>query len=332
MPGTIWVDRVKLNQENAKINVMIVTHDRHEYVQRALESCRRFLPNSKVYVADNGEIGLPENIIKRYKNIVYFRLEKNTSVHISRNFLYKKMDSQFILNLDDDAYVDQTNFEQECLSAIERYSNVGIINLNLKEDERLLVEGGIRKVSYFFEGASLFNREIIKAGILYMEDQDFLGGENIDFLLRTLNKEYECIVIPGMYVIHTPDYEKRPQIYTKTKYKAHLVNNLTAFCRYFSITEAIILCLGTLVLYLINALKTPWQLSQIGATILHTLQKLPSQYKNRRVLSRKTRSRFLFCGAYDQLPESKTPENFSAFGYLLSKLSHSRKSLTIWNH
>lgn len=154
-------------------SIIITTYGRGSKIKRAVLSClnQKYQDNYEIIVVDdNGRDTenqiLTENILKKYSNIKYIKLDKNMGANFARNIGITKAKGKYICLLDDD-----DEFMEEKLLELEKeiiisnpdliYSNVIYVDEHTKKE----------RTKFKFE----LNREKIKVEIL---KGNFIGSNS----------------------------------------------------------------------------------------------------------------------------------------------------------
>jgi glycosyltransferase involved in cell wall biosynthesis len=102
-----------LNIENniiRDVTLTITTFNRDNCLYRLIDSIRKYYPDIKILVADNGSEESTE--IHNYDNVEYFKLPFDSGLSISRNLLIDKVQTKYYVSLDDDyVFTENTKLE-----------------------------------------------------------------------------------------------------------------------------------------------------------------------------------------------------------------------------
>lgn len=154
-------------------SIIITTYGRGNKIERAVLSClnQKYQDNYEIIVVDdNGRDTenqiLTENILKKYSNIKYIKLDKNMGANFARNIGITKAKGKYICLLDDD-----DEFMEEKLLELEK--EIIISNPDLIYSDVIYVDEHIKKerAKFKFE----LNKEKIKLEIL---KGNFIGSNS----------------------------------------------------------------------------------------------------------------------------------------------------------
>lgn len=94
------------------LSVIIITRDRLAKLKRCLESVRNIMTGAEVIVVDNGSSDGTEAYLAHLPGIIGVRLHENSGVAKARNIGAAKAVGEFLMFLDDDAWIGSLDFEE----------------------------------------------------------------------------------------------------------------------------------------------------------------------------------------------------------------------------
>jgi glycosyltransferase involved in cell wall biosynthesis len=117
------------------ITVCIPTFERPHCLERLLSSIRRFYPDIKVIVADNGQQRPAREVSEKYK-AEYHLLPFDVGLSATRNHLTKVANTHLIFYVDDDMeFIKETDLET--LKHLFKISNAHILAIGMKNPDSL---------------------------------------------------------------------------------------------------------------------------------------------------------------------------------------------------
>lgn len=116
------VESTAIMQEN--LSIIIKTFNRPNALIKLLESINRFYPNIKILIADDGN----DCISPDYQSYAqYFKLPYDVGLSYGRNFLIDKVDTEYLLLLDDDFEFTEKTDINKLYQAIKKNKDLDII-------------------------------------------------------------------------------------------------------------------------------------------------------------------------------------------------------------
>ena len=183
---------------------------REDSLNRLLDSIDQFLPECRIYIADDSEIGGKAEryaMLEEYGHVI-LRLPFDVGLSAGRNALMEAVEEEYVLYCDDDFMFDGQNGVKEALHILEKRKDIGMItgmvkcggqetSFNLNEKEWEEVDGiKIRKtdrgLNFFLACTSIFKD--CKWNPKYK-----INDEHEDFFKRLKSKVYYC---PTLQVNH----------------------------------------------------------------------------------------------------------------------------------
>lgn len=137
--GLIEKNRVDIHSSsnNPKVSVIITTFNRKEYLQDAVASIlkQNYSNLEIVIVDDNSDDGTDQLINEHYKdnfNLKYQRNHQNMGPAYSRKLAFETLsDGNYILFLDDDDYLIDSNYISEAVQCHQTYPNISFVAANV---------------------------------------------------------------------------------------------------------------------------------------------------------------------------------------------------------
>lgn len=268
-----------------KLSVGIVTYSRQEAVLRSIQSVYdQGIDDIEVIVVDNNsQDGTGDVIRKRYPSIKYIRLPKNVGCPSGRNHTFSNCTGDYIVNLDDDGFLEQGTLEL-IEKAFNEDSTIGVIALKLcytDQPDLSRASGEIGEDAVlFYGGVSAFRLKMLEE-VGYYPDDFFQYHEEADLSLRILETDWRIVARPDIVMWHPRvgggggakgtawDYYRfRNALYIVTR---HFPGGL--FIKYF---------LGRLVSYFVVSIKRGTFIHYLRA-VFSVLADMPQALRNKRL-------------------------------------------------
>ena len=134
------------------ITVLIISHDRPEFLKENLFSLMKF--NANIFVVINGfneqTVTFLTSTKKQYDNLDFILFEKQTNKSQARNIGVEKIKSEIIYFLDDDVFIDKNNIEilQKKFLEYPFAEIIGVPNINPPLSSRFQKLSGILLSTY----------------------------------------------------------------------------------------------------------------------------------------------------------------------------------------
>ena len=217
-----------MNRHNIDISIIVVNHNRSNYIERCLRSCIDqvlFNKNFEVIFIDDASKDNSFEIAKKFRSSIrLFKLKKNKGISYASNFAIKKSNGKYFIRVDSDDYINKhtIDFMSEIL---KKNQSVAFVYC---DHHRVDEYGNVEKI------VRLKNKEILKnhgAGIMFNKkifkdyggyNQKLAEAEDYEILDKILKKE-KAFYLPlplYRYYIHKKNIShsgKRYKIIKKIK-------------------------------------------------------------------------------------------------------------------
>jgi len=201
------------------ITLCIKTFERFEIVVRLVDSIKKFYNDDYlILIADDSKVN-HEDFFKKYNNLKYYHLPYDVGISAGRNFLVKKVKTDYFITLDDDFIFDEnTNIEQMKKLLIEY--NLDILGGRYKNTYKLDSIGRTflfkHYMLYLYPLKNIENEVVIcdfipqffiakvnkiKENNLWDEELKS-AGEHVDFFIRAKQNNLKVGYSHDIYVIH----------------------------------------------------------------------------------------------------------------------------------
>lgn len=98
-----------------EISIIVKTFKRPEYIERFIDSVRKYYPEINILVADDSDesfVGSPIKLWEPRKNVFYWKMPFNSGLSSGRNFLISKVKTKYVVLCDDDfIFCEDTKLE-----------------------------------------------------------------------------------------------------------------------------------------------------------------------------------------------------------------------------
>lgn len=198
---------MKLNKD---ISVIIVNHNRQDFLDRCLRSCidqLLFQKSFEIIFVDDGSTDSSFDIAKKYmSNVKIFRFKKNRGISAASNFAIKKSVGKYFIRVDSDDFLNKHALDS-LANIIEHNKNLAFVccdhhrvdEFGFKES---LVKLNTKKKIQNHGAGILFNKKIFLKYGYYNEN--LKEAEDYEIISKIIKKEkYFYLPIPlYRYYIH----------------------------------------------------------------------------------------------------------------------------------
>lgn len=269
----------------SRLTVGMVTYNRSEALCKAIESVvTQEVEDVEIVVVDNNSSDGTGDILKeKYPFVKYIRLPYNTGCPLGRNHVYANSSGDYIVNLDDDGFLEQGTLKK-IREVFDNDESIGVVAMKLQyTDESSLsrASGELGEDAvHFFGGASVFRAKMLEE-VGYYPDDFFQYQEEADLALRVLESGWRIVSRPDIVMWHPRfgggggtkgtawDYYKfRNALYIVTRHFPGML-----FFKYF---------FGRLVSYFIISIRRGTFISYLKA-VLSVLADIPKALRNKRL-------------------------------------------------
>lgn len=204
----------------SKVSIIVPVYNAEKHIEKCLDSLINQTLNDKIeiIVVNDGSVDNSENIIKRYiekhksNNIIKYYYKENTGVAKTRNFGIDKANSEYILFVDSDDYIDVKLIEK-----LKKYIDEGIDLIKFKlqrvnENGQILekVDGPVFEKTTGEEAfCKMYSEDIlIDSPCVYLIKKELFTKNNFIFK-RTYHEDFgliPLIILASRTVVSTPYY------------------------------------------------------------------------------------------------------------------------------
>jgi GT2 family glycosyltransferase len=192
-----------------KITYAILTFNRKEKVLRAIESVYRQKGvedyETEIILADAASIdNTVEEVANKYPEVKIIRLPYNIGCPSGRNFIYANSTGDFIINVDDDGYLED-NAIKLIIDTFNMDNKIGVVAIKQlfigTEKDGIAMSTKREDVGLFNGGLSAFRTSALRR-IGYYPDDYFMFAEESYLALRFLDAGYRIVSEPNSAMWH----------------------------------------------------------------------------------------------------------------------------------
>ena len=250
------------------ISIVIITYNRSKELAELLINLHKQSYKSKqIIVVDNNSTDNTETIIQNFRDVNYYKIDRNLGVPGGRNFGIKKATGNIILFIDNDAEIMDGGLDL-IINAFKKNATLGILapridNFFSKELDRSSWVYSVHKLkdkdksffTFFFVGCAFAVRKEVFENCGLLWDDLFFMHEEKDFAHRVVAADFSIKYEPAVRVYHKVSQENRYTISSRF-FEYGSRNIIWIFMRYYPFH--IFLYKTTIFLFLqsIQAIKT----------------------------------------------------------------------------
>lgn len=249
-----------------EVSIVILTKDRQEMLAQCLSSLRRNLdPAYETIVVDNASQDGTVEMLKNFKDIILVKNPKNLGVAAGRNLGVQKAKGNFIIFLDDDTFVKESNPFCQMIDFMKANKKVAVVGPKIiypdgqvQESARLfptlpaliwrgtflhkifpdvsfyhdyvlknVAHNEIKEVDWVMGACQVIRRNIFDK-IGFLDEGYFFGYEDIDFCFRVNKAGFKVIYYPFVEIVHYYQRESAKGMVNRAK-----LEHLKSILRFF---------------------------------------------------------------------------------------------------
>jgi glycosyltransferase involved in cell wall biosynthesis len=204
------------------ISVVIPTYNRAHVIKRAINSViNQTYLNWELIIVDDGSIDNTNNVIKHYledERIKYYKI-KNSGASATRNYGIKKSQGKYVSFLDSDDEYQEDRLNYQYNKMIQNKVSVSLSNAIISINGTKTLKNNPKSKDAFpiFHYKDI-KRRIISASVILMKkeiankvlfDKKLPSSNDLDFILRVLNKNKVLYISRKLTIIHKKFEERR---------------------------------------------------------------------------------------------------------------------------
>ncbi|EIZ79790.1 hypothetical protein WSK_1615 [Novosphingobium sp. Rr 2-17] len=189
-----------------RVSILIPSYVRPDDLRHTLATTfNQTYPDYEVLIVDDGT---PDDAIEKvaaeYKLARYIRTPHNIGLIAARNFGAERCTGEFILNLDDDSWLEGTDDLAAIVEYMRLHPKCGVISLNigLPGQGYLWEQSAPSAPQRTYKGCgNVYRREVLEQVGGYLSEF-YRQGEEIERSLRIIDRGYEIMSLPSVRVFH----------------------------------------------------------------------------------------------------------------------------------
>lgn len=218
-----------MNKNNQLISIVMVTHDRIDLLQRAVNSvlAQRFQEFELVLIDNNSTVPIKALKILQDNRIHIYRTSEYLSESKSRNIGISKAKGQYICFLDDDDYYYPKKLKNQ-ISYLEKNKDIDLVYSDVKQlnqNENLIcMQGGPFSVKGMFRyriihpNSCLIRRKVLE-DLKFDEKMTLCSDQDLLFQIAL---KYQVAYLPGIVGVWNRD--NRPDQLTNRNFQRSYIN------------------------------------------------------------------------------------------------------------
>lgn len=228
-----------------KVSVVIPTYSRPKYLERCINSVlNQTYKNTEIIVVDDNDSNTEarketEKTMAKYKsvtNVNYIKHDKNRNGSAARNTGWKNSSGEYITFIDDDDVILETKIEKQvaCLEKLDDswgacYTGYQLIKENgtkqYSSENRYgnCYVDALMRTMFMGSGSNLFLRKSVVDEIGGY-DESFQRNQDIEFLVRVLEKYKLAYLDESLLIIHQEGYRVNKTFFQIDDYTKHYLS------------------------------------------------------------------------------------------------------------
>lgn len=208
---------VRLRREpvEGRVSVLIPSYLRPDDLEKTLTmTLRQNYPDTEIIVVDDGTPDAAiEKIVVTFPNVTYIRTPHNIGLIAARNFGALCCSGEFIINLDDDSWLEGDGDIAKIVDFLHTHPDCGVaaLNIGLKNRGYLWPADAAPTAQRTYKGCgNVYRRQVIDLVGGYMEEFQ-RQGEEVERSLRIMDVGYRILSFPAVRVFHAQSAINRNQ-------------------------------------------------------------------------------------------------------------------------
>ncbi|UPJ78945.1 glycosyltransferase family 2 protein [Bradyrhizobium sp. 183] len=196
-----------------RVSILIPSYLRADDLRTTLRrSIVQSYSNKEIVVVDDGTPGSTiKDAVSEFPGAIYLRTPKNLGLIGARNYGAAHCTGEFILNLDDDSWLEDDNGLELIVQFMRQYprTGVGALNIGLPDIGYLWPPNSGSALLPTYKGCgNVYRREAITAAGEYISEF-YRQGEEVERSLRIMDAGFEIRSVPGVKVFHAQSIVNR---------------------------------------------------------------------------------------------------------------------------
>lgn len=195
-----------------RVSIVVLTYNNSAILSRCLTSLATLdsMPH-EVIVVDNASTDDTAETVRVSHPDVALIVQKENSPVVARNVGFRRARGEFILSLDHDMIVSDSQLLSRGVDLFEQFPGVGLLALKIVDEERPTealdqhwwyptprsAQHSHFYTSYFAEGAAFFRTSALMSAGGY-DERFFHVAENVDLALKLLSRDWRILYCPSL--------------------------------------------------------------------------------------------------------------------------------------
>lgn len=189
-----------------KASVLIPSYLRSDDLRRTLaKTLQQTYPNVEIIVVDDGTPGPEiEDAVRDFPRVTYLRTPTNIGLIAARNFGAAQCSGEFIVNLDDDSWLEDKDDLARIAYVMKQNPSCGILALNIRvePDGYEWDDSEAPSEQRTYKGCgNVYRRSLIEQVGGYIPEF-YRQGEEVERSLRVMDAGYKVLSCPSIKVFH----------------------------------------------------------------------------------------------------------------------------------
>jgi GT2 family glycosyltransferase len=202
------------------VTICLLTHNRQEQLRITLDNLyEQFGSAICVMVLNNGSTDNTDALLKEFSsghsNIQMFNSFTNLGVSKGRSFLWEKVQTPYILSMDDDIVLSSEAL-RSMVSSLIFNGSTGVVSPNIKDSKsgKLANTHFLSKLPTFYEACFLIRKDVIES-IGAFDSRLMFAGEGMDYALRLRKAGFQVFRDTCATVVHYDRERTNEDWYTR---------------------------------------------------------------------------------------------------------------------
>ena len=185
------------------VSIIIVTHQRREFLLRCLQSCliQDYSHIEIVVLFNPADPELEAEIREKMPDVKLIRSHRNLGAFPAKNLTIVNSAGAYVMIVDDDAYFMSKDIISKLRRAFDLEPELGAVTCNLEGPREHTIFGDDRYISVFKDGFTMMPRRVYTEWVGYYPDVFFraAGESYICMALWNMGRRVKCLVDARMY-------------------------------------------------------------------------------------------------------------------------------------
>ena len=191
------------------VSFLLATLNRKQDLKESLDKIyQQNYQDIEVIVVDNGSNDGTGQIIKRYKNLKYIKLDKNIGAIAARTLAYSKCSGKYVISVDDDSFPGKNSISK-MVEIFENNKDIGLIsfkilnyNENINNYENIYFENSELYENNHWSGCGGGFRKTIFNKLGPWEEWGAESPFELTTSAKAIKLGYKCVSCANIFVLH----------------------------------------------------------------------------------------------------------------------------------